>query len=410
MESSLEFPQLRSSLNVRVETISNEQVVVLDCPLGVSEPIALKAACAPVLQMFDGRHSVEDIANKLSAYKIPPQLIRDLVSLLDQNLFLSGKRFLESKARIEMDFREAKVRKPYLAGRGYSDKAEDLRSFVDQLVAKAPQASMDESKMFGLIAPHIDYRRGSRCYGLTYAHFQTSRPDVSFVLGTSHQPGKSLFQLSTKDFETPLGTLSNATDITTKILNSYGPERGLQDELLHRREHSLELQMPFIARFASNTRIVPILIGSFYPFVAKAIEPESSSEFQDFVGGFAEIIEETKRAGLSISIVSGVDMAHVGDYFGDGVTLSPEFMSSIRSRDLEYLEHIKNRDRRALFSHIAEDGDARKICGFPTLYSVLAALEKTALSYRIADYGYDQAVNYEANCAVTFAAAGMYLN
>ena len=62
---------------------------------------------------------------------------------------------------------------------------------------------------------------------------------------TSHFGGESLFQLSGKDFASPLGTFPAARAVIEDLSTAYGKERSFRDEFLHKREHSLELQLPF---------------------------------------------------------------------------------------------------------------------------------------------------------------------
>jgi hypothetical protein len=106
--------------------------------------------------------------------------------------------------------------------------------------------------------------------------------------------------------------------------------------------------------------------------------------------------------------VAGVDMAHVGPHFGDTEALTPGYMQQVEVRDRAYLEAIKSQDKKALWQHIAEDSDARRICGFPTMYTILDLFERLQLQYTATLYDYRQAVDYSTGCAVTFAGMGLY--
>jgi hypothetical protein len=78
-------------------------------------------------------------------------------------------------------------------------------------------------------------------------------------------------------------------------------------------------------------------------------------------------------------------------------------MERIAARDQEYLAAIERGDKRALFDHIASDNDARRICGFPTMYLVLDVLARVGARWSGSLVRYDQAVDYQSDCAVTFA-------
>ena len=112
--------------------------------------------------------------------------------------------------------------------------------------------------------------------------------------------------------------------------------------------------------------------------------------------------------GKKVCFIAGVDMAHVGRHFGDKEWLSSERLRRIGERDQHYLTAIKRGDKKALFEHICEDGDARRICGFPTMYTILDVLERMGKRYECDVINYEQAVDDQADCAVTFAGAAMY--
>jgi predicted class III extradiol MEMO1 family dioxygenase len=142
--------------------------------------------------------------------------------------------------------------------------------------------------------------------------------------------------------------------------------------------------------------------------VAAGRPPEEYEVYESFVAALVECTAERMRAGGRICFLSGVDMAHVGRAFGDSGALTPEFMEEVARRDRVYLDAIAAHDKRALFAHVAADGDARRICGFPTLYTVLDVLERLGIRYTTDLVDYRQAVDYASDCAVTFAGVGMY--
>jgi AmmeMemoRadiSam system protein B len=154
--------------------------------------------------------------------------------------------------------------------------------------------------------------------------------------------------------------------------------------------------------------IVPILVGSFHSMLARNRYPHECEEYEAFSAALAELIRERVAAGSKVCFVAGVDMAHVGRSFGDEGSLSEEKMAAIARRDAEYLAAIEARDKKRLFDHMAEDCDARRMCGFPTLYTVLDVIDRTGWRTECSTVKYEQAVDYVADCAVTFAGMAMY--
>src|SRR5690606_30803155 len=131
-------------------------------------------------------------------------------------------------------------------------------------------------------------------------------------------------------------------------------------------------------------------------------------EYESFAGALAECIKRKISEGKKVCFIAGVDMAHIGRHFGDEGSLSPEYMETIAARDRLYLDAIARRSKSELFAHIAEDCDARRMCGFPTMYTVLDTMDRVGLTTVSDLFDYRQAVDYESDCAVTFAGMGLY--
>ena len=136
--------------------------------------------------------------------------------------------------------------------------------------------------------------------------------------------------------------------------------------------------------------------------------PNEFEEYQSFIEVLTENLQKRIAAGQKVCVIAGVDMAHLGQYFGDTFQLSTEFMEKIRTDDLAYLDCIIRQDKEALFDHIAIDQDARRICGFPTMFTVIDLLDRLGIKYNGHIFDYRQAINYQNQCAVTFAGVGLY--
>lgn len=420
----LEYPKLRWPIDLRVEDVGGSQAIILICPIGIaSQPLVLVPAVGPLLSKFEGQLSIDQIVAQFAQYGIQRAVVEQLVSLLDGHLFLESPRFFEAEQRAKKDFRESNFRPAALAGLSYSSNSAVLVQEIDGYLSHASDLrnaiSLPQIKgpMIGIMSPHIDYHRGGVCYGITWAQMQREIHDLYVVIGTAHQYSRALFHLSRKTFVTPLGSIPCDLEICAKVAKSYGEERAFDEEILHRREHSLELQLPFLQRVLSlsaagrtnHVSMLPILVGSFYGFLRDGKAPCESDEYNALVQSLSESLAEQAARGRRTCIIAGVDMAHVGRAFGDEGSLTPEFMDEIKARDQSYLAAIKARDKQALFAHIAEDGDSRRICGFPSMYTMLDVYERAGLSYEVEVFDYRQAVDYQRDCAVTFAGAGFYL-
>src|SRR5690606_5163468 len=122
-----------------------------------------------------------------------------------------------------------------------------------------------------VIAPHIDFRVGGETYGPAYNALRRSDADTFVVFGVSHQMSYDSFMISSKDFQTPLGTLPTDREFIEHFRAAL-PFELTRDETAHRREHSIEFQAVFLRHIFPDRdiRIVPILTGSLWEYVEMA--------------------------------------------------------------------------------------------------------------------------------------------
>ena len=403
-------PKLRWPIEIRLEQVGQDQVLYMNCPHGLSpQPLVLVRAIAPVVGAIDGTKSVDQILKQFEAVGLSKEMLEQLISLLDQHYFLENDRSREQlKANIQ-GFKAAPVRQAALAGHVYPASKLELEGEIKRwLESGTAKVKLPNKRLIGLIAPHIDYRRGGKVYGEAYRSLEAEDHDLFVLIGTSHQYSDRLFHLTAKDFETPLGRSACDKPFVEKLAGLFGAERAYADEHLHRKEHSLELQLPFLSLLKPKTKIAPILVGSFHQLLQSNAEPQANSEYNDFVSALTETVGTTIKGGSRVCFVLGIDMAHFGKQFGDQRELTTDSLSQVRSRDEQYLAALVSGNKQAVWNHLAEDGDARKICGFPTVYTVLDVFDRLGIKFEGKIFDYRQAVDVPAGCAVTFASVGMY--
>ena len=406
-----QYPKLRWPLQVQHDEVDGKRIIILSCPMGITDrPLGLHAAVAPILQQFQGTRSVSEILAELAPMGCTKEIIDQLIQLLDSHLFLETPQYLQAGEKMRADFFRATERPAYLAGLGYSADQPGLEKQIDELLTIGAEAKLPENgkPMVGLMSPHIDYRRGGTCYGITWEQIRGRQHDLYLVIGTSHQYSEYMFHLTEKDFASPLGLLACDKPFIQGIASKYGPIRSFTDEYLHRREHSLELQLPFLKRLSHAPLIAPVLVGSFHHMLKTGKDPQEYDIYESFIGALTEITKERLDSGSKVCVIAGVDMAHVGQNFGDSDPLTPEFMQEIEKRDRLYLDALVAQDKKKLWEHVEEDLDRRRICGFPTMYTVLDLYDRLGIKYEASLYDYRQAVDYKSQCAVTFAGMGFY--
>jgi hypothetical protein len=174
-----------------------------------------------------------------------------------------------------------------------------------------------------------------------------------------------------KAYETPYGPMTLHEGLYKEIASAlwYNP---LSDEAAHRHEHSLEFQAVWL-RFLWGEKTpawVPILCSSFERFCPDA-PPSAAKEVNAAIERIGSLLAARAAAGERILVLAGVDFAHVGPRFGDGIKLTPEIEKKIEQEDKKSLERAAALDADGFYMATVADGHWRKVCGLSATYTAL---------------------------------------
>ena len=149
------------------------------------------------------------------------------------------------------------VRAAAVAGSWYPVNATVLASDVDGYVTAAQVPPL--SGIRALIAPHAGLMFSGPVAAYSYKAVAQQQVDVLFLVGPSHFVGfEGVSIWPDGAFDSPLGAVqvdeAAAHDLLkTAVIQNFAEAHG--------REHSLEMQLPFIRRLLPDVRIVPMLMG-----------------------------------------------------------------------------------------------------------------------------------------------------
>lgn len=380
----MEYPKLRMGIEVFPAEVSNRMVLCMRDTFNYTDKVVFMPMEALfIIRLFDGRHSPRDIQAEFMRQVgelIDSGNIEELVKQLDDNLFLESELFQTYKEELLNEFRTSSMRAAVLAGKSYPAEPELLVDTLNGyfLPPEGPgevETSTQEGIIKGAVVPHIDYPRGGHTYAWPYKEIMgRPRADVYVILGTAHVPAGSPYVLTSKDFETPLGTLKTDKEVVQALSDKCGP--GIfNDELTHRGEHSVELQAVFIkfaCRDAENITILPVLCGSFHQYVEQGVAPEQDPIVKQFIETLRDYIT---GSGKEVCVIASADLSHMGPRFGDQEPIDSPRLSWIANEDAELLQMVEAGDAAGLFRHITRDKDRRRVCGFPSIYTMLKVIE-----------------------------------
>jgi AmmeMemoRadiSam system protein B len=363
-----------------------------------------------IVSLFDGKHSVLDIqAEYMRKYGelIYREKIEEIIDQLDAQLLLDSEHFRDVLEKERDGFRLSRVREAAFAGTSYDSDPTILQGQIEGYFSPPdgpgrPHLETPTGALKGIIAPHIDFQRGGSCYAFAHKEVREgSNAGLFVILGTAHWGMKNYFATTLKDFKTPLGT-AKCNEAFIELVSKECKWNLFEDEFVHKKEHSIEFQVIFLQFLypGKSLEIVPILCRSFHEAIEGSISPQEIPEIRQFIGGLNKAIRSIDR---EICLIASADLAHIGLQFGDGVPASSRLRDT-RARDLEMLTYAEKMDAEGFYRSIQKEGDRRRICGYPSIYTLLSvdgAKEGRLLKY-------DQSHNPEMQSAVTFASLAFY--
>lgn len=216
------------------------------------------------------------------------------------------------------------IRKAAVAGQFYPDSPEELTAELDRLLAGGGGPGLKQ-KVLAAVCPHAGYMYSGHVAGAVYSVMEMPRKVV--LLGPNHTGAGPQFSVMAEgQWEIPNGLLDVDTVLAGKILEEVPFFTG--DITAHLFEHSLEVQMPFIARIRPGASIVPVtMMQALIDYLKKAGE------------GLASAIES---AGEDVLMIASSDMSH---YISD---------EAAREKDAFAIDRILKLDPQGLFNTVME--------------------------------------------------------
>jgi len=355
-----------------------EEFILLQDPDGFMErPLVISRDAAFIISLMDGSRTMRDIQAEYMrrfGQLIYIEHLERFVETLDKNLLLLNENYYKFLDKLKKEYESEKVRQPFLAGRSYPENRMDLLVFLDSIFKEdgQPQTGL-ETDITGVLAPHIDYNRGIEVYREVYRYLKGVSKPLIVILGVSHRHTEKIINISLKDFATPIDICRNSQVIGEYIKEDPILSRYI-DEWPHRGEHSIELQLPLLQFVMEDEfEILPILTGSMHEYIL-GIKPFPDREIEEITERLRGVIE---RYGKPFIILSGVDLAHIGEQFGDRYPIDALTLAQSKAKDEGLLESIRDVDAGRFFNLIKDEADRRRICGLTAIYLQLLLLKGT---------------------------------
>lgn len=338
-----------------------------------------------VASLLDGRRDTAAVQAEIKAQlkvDIQPGEIEAVVRDLDKNLLLESAPAQEKRDALAAEFAALPSRPAQFVEGAADEVAKQLDGYYADEAGSGRVGARRDEPLSGILAPHIDFRRGGACYSFAYKELaERSDADLYVILGVAHLSPANPFVVTGKNYETPFGPVTTDRDAVAALEKRLG-KRIYDHEWVHRSEHSVEFQTVFLkhARPTAPFTVLPILCSDFGRW-SDANSPSTAAVVEETLAALRETI-----AGRKVCIVAGVDFAHVGPVFGDNVEIDQKLIEWMMAGDTKGLGVIAEGNAEGFWNSVMSDGNRRHVCGLSATYAALRLLD--GVEGKIHKYGF----------------------
>jgi hypothetical protein len=211
------------------------------------------------------------------------------------------------------------IREPSVSGSFYPNNVDALRADIEGYLGNVPAGDLT-GDIRGLVAPHAGYMYSGQTAAYGYKALSGRRYDTVIILAPSHQAffvGAAVQESG--GYRTPFGVVEIDEALARELVRSADIVHA--DPKMHRREHAIEVQIPFLQCVLTDFRIVPLVMGS-------AQDPQGSLELG------ALIYDAIKNKEGSCLILGSTDLSHYYPY-GFAVEMDRAAVELLEKFDLE---------------------------------------------------------------------------
>lgn len=263
------------------------------------------------------------------------------------------------------------VRPPAVAGAFYEGTPARLRAQVEQCIEANPPAPAKGS-FIGAVVPHAGLMYSGHVAAAFYA--QAALPKRLIILCPNHT-GSGHFAAINREgaWRTPFGDAVIDTSLADALMQRTPLLQ--EDDRAHAREHSLEVQLPFLQLLDDGFTFVPICLGAHR---------------YDYCEEIGRAIAGVVRAEEGIGILASSDLNHYED---QETTLRKDGLA---------IDEVLRLDPRALW-RVVDEHDV-SMCGFlPTTAMLIAAKELGATQARLLKHATSGEINGDYRRVVGYA-------
>jgi MEMO1 family protein len=233
------------------------------------------------------------------------------------------------------------VRLPAVAGSFYPSDAAELSAQIREYISQ--ENGLTPRNVKACLVPHAGYMYSGHVAGAVFSSIRTPKKVV--ILGVRHRPpGSAAAIISSGAWRTPLADAQIDEALAEKL--RVACPLLTEDAVAHSKEHSLEVEIPFLQVLNPDFHFVPIALGT--------------AHFETLVSVGEAIGAVLAAEKHEILIVTSSDLNHYED---DATT---------RVKDRKAIEQLLSMDPRGLYDTCRNEEIS--MCGLGPAVAMLTAL------------------------------------
>lgn len=273
---------------------------------------------------------------------------------------------------------QGNVKAPNVSGQFYSDNPTELSGSIDAFFAAATLKPW-EKKIDMVIAPHAGYVYSGNVAAYSYKAASQGHYRTFIIIAPSHYVDFEGFSIWPEGgFTTPLGQVEVDSELSNKFLSSSDRIKSIPQ--VFEKEHSLEVQLPFLQKTFKDFKIVPILTGRPNLKDCQAL----ALLLEKLIGGRSDVL-----------VIVSSDMSH---YFPDAIARKMDDNSLAAIKDLD----INNFWTQSLMRVNME------MCGFPGVAVALFYAKAKGLKAEVLKYANSGDVTGDNSRVVGYSSVVFY--
>jgi len=282
------------------------------------------------------------------------------------------------------------IRNPVVAGAFYPYDSEELKNIIKGFLEKA---ETEKKEVIGIVAPHAGYVYCGKTAAFVYKTI-SNKFETAVILGPNHTGIGVGVATCLGSWKTPLGLVETDEEFFNELIKDSVI---MEDPKSHLREHSIEVQLPWLQYRFQGFKIVPISINPAY-FDVKTC--------REIGNKIADIVNKLKRKVL---VIASSDFTHYGSMYGylpfSGD--SEQVIKKIKEIDMNIINFIKKLKPEDMIKTC--DGKRLTICGYGPIASMLFAAKKlNAKKGELVNYSTSFDVSRNLGAVVGYAGIAIY--